>query len=213
MVATDRVLYGTALSVYCCKLRLALALKGLALPETPPPDGYTSAAYRRFVPQGTVPALIEGDFVLTESDAIIEYLDEIGAGRPLMPQGARMRARARALSRQIDTRLEPAARALFPFVGARLPVPEAARQALTRPLDIVARGAEGGRYLSGTATPGLPDCGYWAVRAVLKALEGALGLWLDLPETGPPPTPESAEVLETYRRTLAGWVTQKMEGA
>lgn len=211
MAATDRTLYGTALSVYCCKLRLALALKGLALPETPPPDGYASAAYRAIVPQGTVPALVEGDFVLTESDVIIEYLDEVGAGRPLLPQDARARARARALSSFIDTRLEPAARALFPLVGARQPVPDAARDALLRPLDVLAQLATDGPYLSGCAMPGLPDCGFWAVRSVLEALDVALDLRLPLPDADNPPTSDSAEVLSAYRRTLADWVAQRME--
>lgn len=213
MAATERILYGLPISVYSCKLRLALALKGGELPETPPPGGYASAAYRAIVPQGTIPALVEGDFVLTESDAIVEYLDEIGFGNPLMPADARARARARALSRFVDMRLEPAARALFPLVGAGQPVPAAARDALLHPLATLARLAGDDPYLSGTSSPGLPDCGFWAVGAVLETLDGALGLGLPLPAKirGREDFPACAPHLVAYREALADWVAQKSE--
>lgn len=215
MAAIERRLYGTPISVYCCKLRLALALKGLDLPETPPPGGYASAAYRAIVPQGTIPALVEGDFVLAESDAIVEYLDEIGAGHPLMPEGAQARAWTRALSRFIDTRLEPAARALFPLVGTGNPVPQAMKDALRHPLDTLAQLAGDGPYLMGSATPGLADCGFWAVSAVLEALDGALGLDLTFPDsTGAGDRIAAcAGLLSAYRAALADWMSQKMEGA
>src|SRR6478609_11733590 len=40
-------------------------------------------------PQGTIPAMIHGDKVLTESTAIMEYVDEAFAGPPLMPTDPR----------------------------------------------------------------------------------------------------------------------------
>ena len=80
---TDFTLFATPVSVYSCKVRVGLALKGLDWAEVPPPGGYGSAEYRAIVPQGTVPALAHGRFVLAESDAILEYLDEVGAGAPL----------------------------------------------------------------------------------------------------------------------------------
>jgi glutathione S-transferase/maleylpyruvate isomerase len=210
VVATEFRLYATPVSVYSCKLRLALALKGLEWTELPPPGGYGSAEYKAIVPQGTVPALVHGDFVLSESDAIVEYLDEIGAGAPLMPDRPRDRARARALSRFIDTRLEPAARALFPLVGAGAPVPEAARAALMRHLETLSALAGPGPFLGG-ARPGLPDCGLWPVAAVLAMLDRALALGL------PPPAladsawgvPEVADHLADYRLALTEWAAAK----
>lgn len=215
MAGTERILYGTPISVYSCKLRLALALKGVTLPETPPPAGYASAAYRALVPQGTIPALVEGDFVLTESDAIVEYLDETGLGRALLPEDPRARARARALSRFVDTRLEPAARALFPLVGAGMPVPPAARDALLRPLGTLEQLAGADRYLTGTPIPGLPDCGLWAVGAVLEVLDQALDLDLPLPVMirAGDDVPACALHLSAYRAVLADWVAQKTAAA
>lgn len=210
MAATEFTLHATPVSVYSCKVRLALALKGLEWTELPPPGGYGSAEYKAIVPQGTVPALVHGDFVLAESDAIVEYLDEIGAGAPLMPAAPRDRARARALSRFIDTRLEAAARALFPLVGAGGPVPEAASTALVRHLETLTALAGPGPYLCG-ARPGLPDCGLWSVAAVLAMLDRALGLNL------PPPAladaawgvPAAAGHLADYRLALAEWAAAK----
>jgi glutathione S-transferase len=215
MAGVERILYGLPISVYSCKLRLALALKGVDLTETPPPGGYASATYRALVPQGTIPALVEGDFVLTESDAIIEYLDETGTGRPLLPRGARARARARALSRLVDTRLEPAVRALFPLVGAGQPVPEAARDALLRPLALLEDLSGADRFLSGDTVPGLPDCGLWAVGAVLEILDEVLGLHLPLPALirAGDGVPATAPHLATYRTVLADWAAQKTGAA
>lgn len=215
MAATERFLYGLPISVYSCKLRLALALKGVSLPEIPPPGGYASAAYRAIVPQGTIPALVEGDFVLTESDAIVEYLDETGIGHPLLPGGARAKARARALSRLVDTRLEPAVRALFPLVGAGNAVPGDTREALLRPLSLLEDLAGTGRFLSGEVAPGLPDCGFWAVATVLEVIDTDLGLDLPLPAIirAGDDVPACAPVLAAYRRTLADWIAQKTGGA
>jgi glutathione S-transferase/maleylpyruvate isomerase len=210
MAATERILYGLPVSVYCCKLRLALALKDVNLPETPPPGGYASAAYRAIVPQGTIPALVEDDFVLAESDAIIEYLDETGVGQPLLPAAPQDRARARALSRFVDTRLEPAVRTLFPLVGAGAQVPQSAREALLRPLATLAELAGDGPFLSGTPAPGLPDCGLWAVGAVLEKLDDVLAMGLPLPDMirAGDCLPATGAHLYAYRAVLANWAEQ-----
>ena len=50
-------------------------------------------------PRGKVPLLVDGDFVLYESNAIVEYLDEAypGRGAPLFPGDVRRRALVRRL--------------------------------------------------------------------------------------------------------------------
>ncbi|MEY3004142.1 MAG: hypothetical protein RLZZ491_1318 [Pseudomonadota bacterium] len=210
MDETELLLYATPVSVYSCKVRLALALKGLRWTEVAPPGGYGASAYRTIVAQATVPALVHGDFVLAESDAIIEYLDDIGAGPPLLPAGVRERARARAVSRFLDTRLEPALRALFPLVGTHAPVPDAYRAALLGHHDTLARLAGPGPFLTG-GTPGLPDCGLWSVAAVQEMLDRALDLGLPTPAlaAAAKTVPAVASHLEAYRRALSHWAHTK----
>lgn len=135
------ILYQSALSTYSLKVRLALAVKGARLELREPPGGsYRSDAYRAMVRPATVPALVDGDFVLTESDAIIEYVDERFPGPRLLPAEAKERARARMLSRLVDFRLEAGIRKLFPAVkeGRRIGPPEleAAEQALSLVCDM-----------------------------------------------------------------------------
>ncbi|MCC5984555.1 MAG: glutathione S-transferase [Rhodobacteraceae bacterium] len=210
MAGSKFQVYATPVSVYCCKLRLALALKRLHWRETEPPGGYGSADYRAVVAQGTVPALVHDGFVLADSEAIIEYLDDIGAGRPLLPARARARARARALSRFIDTRLEPALRALFPCVGTGDAAPEAARTTLAAHLHTLTTLAGPGPFLSGSA-PGLPDCGLWAVAAVHDVLNRALALDLPAPalSAAGDTVPECAPHLRAYRAALADWAATR----
>lgn len=206
MAGTEFLLYATPVSVYACKVRLALALKGLDWAEAVPPGGYGSAEYRRIVAQGTVPALDHGGFVLAESDTIIEYLDEIGAGPALLPAEPQARARARELSRMIDTRLEPAARALFALVGTDTSVPDRARGTLRRHLDTLDALAGPGPFLGG-ARPGMPDCGLWAVAAVLAMLTRSLRLDMAPPRLAQmgDTLPAAAPHLAAYRAALDSW--------
>jgi glutathione S-transferase len=55
-------------------------------------------------PRHRVPVLVEDDFVLYESSAIVEYLDEAypGRGAPLFPGDARTRAIIRRMIREVD---------------------------------------------------------------------------------------------------------------
>lgn len=54
--------------------------------------------YRQLNPQGYVPCLVDGDRVLTQSLAIIEYLDERYPARPLLPAEPFEKAQVRALA-------------------------------------------------------------------------------------------------------------------
>ena len=69
-----------------------------------------AAAFRALNPRGRVPVLVDGDFVLYESSAIVEYLDEAypGRGAPLFPGSARDRALVRRLICEVDNYLDKA---------------------------------------------------------------------------------------------------------
>ena len=105
--------YAIPVSLYCAKLRILLRHKKLEWQELPPPGGYGSDEYAWIVPSGNLPALVDGDLLLSDSEAIAEYLNEKHPAYPLLPEGLAARAKARELSRFHDTRLEPELRALF----------------------------------------------------------------------------------------------------
>ncbi|MGY0505579.1 maleylacetoacetate isomerase [Luteimonas sp. e5] len=65
-------------------------------------------AYRALNPQALVPALVHGDRVLTQSLAILEYIDEIWPQpAPLLPASAVERARVRALAQLVACDIHP----------------------------------------------------------------------------------------------------------
>jgi len=119
------VLYATEHSLYCAKTRILLRHKRLEFQEKPPVGGGGSDAYKQIVPSGNLPALQHGDLILSDSEAIAEYIEEAfpepqeAFPEPrMLPGELDARAKARERSRFHDTRLEPSLRALFPIVKA-----------------------------------------------------------------------------------------------
>lgn len=109
-------LYGVAVSAFVAKVRIVLDMKGLAYDEQPPPDGYGSAAYRAIVPAGSVPGLIVDGHAFSDSNAIIELIEALAPAPRLMPDDPFRAARVRSLLGFHDTRIEAAARKLFPVI-------------------------------------------------------------------------------------------------
>jgi maleylacetoacetate isomerase len=110
------ILYGFFRSSAAYRVRIAMNLKGLApehrsiqlaqkLNRTP--------EYKAVNPQGFVPYLIEEDgsegstFALSQSLAIIEYLDETHPEPPLLPSNPRDRAFARSIAQIIACDIHP----------------------------------------------------------------------------------------------------------
>lgn len=70
--------------------------------------------FRALNPHGKAPVLVDGDFVLFESDAIVDYLEEAfpASGASLWPQDARRRASARRIALEASAYLYPPVRIL-----------------------------------------------------------------------------------------------------
>lgn len=67
----------------------------------------TQPAYQALNPQGLIPTLLTGRRALTQSLAIIEYLEECYPQPPLLPATARDRARVRSLAQIISSDMQP----------------------------------------------------------------------------------------------------------
>jgi len=94
------------------RARIALNYKGLAYEALPvdlraPVSAQRSAAYLSVNPEGLVPVLVDGDTVIRQSLAIIEYLEETHPAPALLPQDAPSRARVRALALAIACDIHP----------------------------------------------------------------------------------------------------------
>ena len=92
------------------RVRIALNLKGLAYDPAVislPKGAHRGADYGAINPQRLVPALIDDGNLLTQSLAIIEYLEEKHPAPPLMPKGLLERARVRSLSLLIACEIHP----------------------------------------------------------------------------------------------------------
>lgn len=173
-------LYATTGSLYSAKVRIALACKGLEWDEVEPEGGYRSAAYRQLVPRGTVPALEIDGHLLVDSEAIIEYIEEVYPAPPLLPVEPLARAHIRSLSRFHDTALEPAVRALFPAMREKGSPAAASVERIKACLAIFARIANPSPLLAGTALC-MADCGYPVTFATLEIIASYLGIDLDWP--------------------------------
>jgi maleylacetoacetate isomerase len=105
-------LYGYWRSTAAYRVRIALALKGLAFDSTPVHlvrgGGEQHAdGYRKLNPMGLVPTLVADGRVLTQSLAIVEWLDEAHPSPPLLPASAWDRARAREIAQLVACDVHP----------------------------------------------------------------------------------------------------------
>jgi maleylacetoacetate isomerase len=94
------------------RVRIALNLKGLVFDYVPvhlSRDGgeQFTPAFRSVNSQALVPVLRSGDDILTQSLAILEYLDELCPNPPLLPATPDGRARVRSLAQAIACDIHP----------------------------------------------------------------------------------------------------------
>lgn len=176
-------IYSVPVAVYCAKLRIMLRYKSIPFEQLPPPGGYGSDEYRAIVPSGNLPAMIHDGFMLSDSEAIAEYLEETFLDMQMLPNTVKLRAKAREFSRSHDTRLEPAVRAIYPQVAY-----------LTRDADAVQIGGLTiSKHLSSLAlllekNPmdtnklWLCDCGFTVTFAWIRAFQDAVNLPVEWPQ-------------------------------
>lgn len=106
-------LYGYFRSSAAYRVRIALNLKGIAYEHigvhlVNNGGAQHSAAYRALNPSELVPTLVDGDLILSQSLAMLEYLEEAyPSDKALLPQDISQRARIRAFAASIACDIHP----------------------------------------------------------------------------------------------------------
>jgi len=154
------------------RVRIALNLKRLPYEIIPVPlteagGAQHSPEFHEINPQELVPVLRDGQRLIRQSMAIIEYLDETWEDPPLLPPTPRERARVRGLAQSIACDVHPLANLrVLQFFEREWNVPAPERESWVRHWirtglkafeTLLAETASTGTFCEGD-TPGLADC-------------------------------------------------------
>lgn len=138
-MTTGLKLYGYWRSSAAYRVRIALNLKGLPYEQVAVHlvnnGGEQHAdAFRALNPQELLPVLVDGERIVRQSQAIIEYLDETYDGEmKLLPATARDRARVRALAQIVACDIHPLANLrVMQYLEHEFNAPQLEREAWTR---------------------------------------------------------------------------------
>jgi maleylpyruvate isomerase len=104
--------YGYVRSSAAYRVRIALNLKGIPFEEIPvelraPTSAQRTPQFLELNPQGLVPVLVHEGRTITQSLAIIEYLEETQPQPPLLPRAPAERAQVRALALAVACDIHP----------------------------------------------------------------------------------------------------------
>jgi len=145
-------LHGFAVSNYANMVHLALLEKGIPFEyvETYPDQSPGVLAQS---PRGKVPYLDTPEGFINETNVILEYLEDLGTGRRLLPSNPFARAQVRALMKEIELYVELPARTCYAeaIFGGKVPEPikEKARVELTAGIATLSRHAKFSPYVAG----------------------------------------------------------------
>jgi maleylacetoacetate isomerase len=105
-------LHGYFRSSATYRVRIALNLKGIPWQSVvvdlrAPKSAQHTREFRSLNPHGLIPVLVDGERTLTQSLAILEYLDETHPQPPLLPRDPAARAAVRALALAVACDIHP----------------------------------------------------------------------------------------------------------
>lgn len=172
-------LYGVALSNYYNIVKQAMLEKGVAFEEVSAPPSQ-DAGYLAKSPMGKIPCLETPEGVLSESLAIIEYLEETQPSPPLFPAGAYQRAKTREIIKYAELYIDAPARRLLGHVVFGAPL---SQDALAEVRPAIERGLAGlkriARYEPWVAGPDFSYADIVLMHCVnlMLAMVGAVYQW------------------------------------
>lgn len=108
---------------FCWKVKLALHELRMNWVETLFETPERPAAFLALNPNGTVPVLVDGENIITDSAVIVEYLQDINTAPSLLPESPGARAQARALHLYSTAKIGPVLREVV-FEKRSKPEPE-----------------------------------------------------------------------------------------
>lgn len=107
------IVYGSSLSPFVRKVLVFAAEKGIEVENQPLPPGSEDAGFLAASPFRKIPALSDGDFAISDSSAIVAYLDALRPEPNLIPTEPRARARTIWYDEFMDTLLFDCGRKMF----------------------------------------------------------------------------------------------------
>lgn len=114
-------LHGFNVSNYFNMVKLALMEKGVEF-EVNNVHPSQDESFLAISPRGKVPCLETEQGFISETNVILEYLEDTQQGKPLLPQDPFRRAEVRALTKEIELYIELPARTCYPevFFGGKV---------------------------------------------------------------------------------------------
>ncbi|HMN47056.1 MAG TPA: glutathione S-transferase family protein [Povalibacter sp.] len=127
-------LHGVAISNFYCIAKQALLEKGIAFEEVRVMANQ-EPAWLAISPMGKIPALETERGFLTETNVILEYLEDLHPATPLYPQDAFARAKVKQLIKVTELYLEAPAHQLVPWLFGSNPLPDYLRETVRPQLE------------------------------------------------------------------------------
>jgi glutathione S-transferase len=107
------IVYGSSLSPFVRKVLAFAAEKGIEVESQPLGLGSQDPAFREASPFGKIPGFRDGDFAISDSSAIVAYLEAIRPEPNLIPTEAKARARTIWYDEFADTILSACGAKMF----------------------------------------------------------------------------------------------------
>ena len=114
----DLKLFGTCSSPYVQRVWIALEAKDIPYQYIEVDPLRKPASHLEINPAGPVPTLRHGNWGCSDSTVLLEYLDDLGLGIPLLPSDPCMRATARLWADHVNRAVVPAFYTVLQFSPA-----------------------------------------------------------------------------------------------